>query len=130
MRNLNIGPDIEGFSSSAGSRGAGGRGRGRECPGSRPRGGAQLRREHAHSRGEGQLECKIYSQLRWTRPLDNRYRKLPRFTRKLPSVQLFPNLKSARFGSCPGLTIKERTEATDRVIGALRPEREKGRLMG
>ncbi len=36
---------------------------------SRPRGGAQLRLEHARSRGEGQLECKIYSQLRWTRPL-------------------------------------------------------------
>ncbi len=35
---------------------------------SRPRGGAQLRREHASSSGEGQLECKIYSQLRWTRP--------------------------------------------------------------
>ncbi len=36
---------------------------------SRPRGGAQLRREHARSSWEGQLECKIYSQLRWTRPL-------------------------------------------------------------
>jgi hypothetical protein len=39
------------------------------CPGSRPRGGAKSRREHARSRGEGQLGCKIYSRLRWTRPL-------------------------------------------------------------
>ncbi len=41
----------------------------------------------------------------------NRYRKLPRFTRKLPSTTLLPNLKSALFGSCPDLIIKERTAA-------------------
>jgi hypothetical protein len=39
------------------------------CPGSRPRGGAKSLREHARSRGEGQLGCKIYSRLRWTRQL-------------------------------------------------------------
>jgi hypothetical protein len=44
-------------------------GEGGNAPGLGPAAGAQLRREHACSGGEGQLECKIYSQLCWTRPL-------------------------------------------------------------
>jgi hypothetical protein len=40
-----------------------------------------------------------------------RYRKLPRFTTKLPRVTFFPNLKSALFWSCPDLIIKEHTAA-------------------